>query len=102
MSASIGMGAPSLAQASGQWLAVGPLTVDSAATLLAASTASPLPETGIVDLARVERVDSACVALMLAWKRRAAAEHKRLVFAGVPESVTSLAILYGVWELLDA
>jgi ABC-type transporter Mla MlaB component len=102
MSESTSTGVPSLEQASGRWLPVGPLTMDTAATLLAASTASPLPESGIVDLARIERVDSACVALMLAWKRRAAAERKPLAFTGVPESVTSLAMLYGVGELLAA
>ena len=100
MSGSTNVGAPSLEQVGGRWSPVGPLTMDTAAKLLAASRASPLPENGIVDLARVDRVDSACVALMLAWKRRAAAEHKPLAFTGVPQSVSSLATLYGVGELL--
>ena len=95
-------GVTSLKQADGRWSPVGPLTVDTAAALLAASVASALPDSGIVDLARVGRVDSACVALMLAWKRRAAGEGKPLVFSGIPQSLTSLAMLYGVGELLAA
>ena len=100
MSGSTSPGAPLLEQVGGRWSPVGPLTMETTAKLLAASAASPLPENGIVDLARVDRVDSACVALMLAWKRRAAAERKPLAFTAVPESVTSLAMLYGVGELL--
>ena len=51
---------------------------------------------------RSTRVDSAGVALMLAWKRRAATEGGKLVFERVPPVVTTLAMLYGVDELLDA
>jgi phospholipid transport system transporter-binding protein len=83
-----------------RWAVSGSLTMDSASELLEASAASALPAAGIVDLAGVDRVDSAGVAVLLAWKRRAAAEAKLLVFAGVPESMASLAQLYGVQELL--
>ena len=83
-----------------RWAVSGSLTMDSTSELLDASAASALPAAGIVDLAGVDRVDSAGVAVLLAWKRRAAAEAKPLVFAGVPESMASLAQLYGVQELL--
>jgi phospholipid transport system transporter-binding protein len=85
-----------------RWLPTGPLTMDSVATVLAASAEAPLPATGVIDLERVEAVDSAGVALLLAWKRRAAAEGKPLVFAHLPASLASLAQLYGVEELLAA
>jgi phospholipid transport system transporter-binding protein len=100
MNQASGAGIPLLEAVAGRWLPVGPLTMDTAATLLDASVDSPLPDSGVVDLARVARVDSACVALMLAWKRRAAGEGKPLAFVGTPASLTSLAMLYGVGELL--
>ena len=85
-----------------RWLPAGPLTMDSVATVLAASTETPLPASGVIDLERVEAVDSAGVALLLAWKRRAADDIKPLVFAHLPASLASLAQLYGVEELLAA
>jgi len=83
-----------------RWAVTGSLTMDSVSALLRASAARALPAAGIVDLAGVDRVDSAGVALLLAWQRRAAAEERRLVFSGVPSSMSSLAALYGVQELL--
>jgi phospholipid transport system transporter-binding protein len=85
-----------------RWLPTGALTMDCVATVLAASTEVPLPATGVIDLERVEAVDSAGVALLLSWKRRAAAEGKPLAFAHLPPSLASLAQLYGVEELLAA
>lgn len=83
-----------------RWRVSGPLTMDSVSALLRASAPHALPAAGVVDLARVDRVDSAGVALLLAWQRRAAAEERRLVFSSVPPSMASLAALYGVQELL--
>jgi phospholipid transport system transporter-binding protein len=85
-----------------RWLPTGPLTMDSVATMLEASIEAAFPATGVVDLERVEAVDSAGVALLLAWKRRAAADGKPLTFAHIPPSLASLAQLYGVEELLVA
>jgi phospholipid transport system transporter-binding protein len=85
-----------------RWMPAGSLTMDSAATVLAISTEAELPATGVIDLERVEAVDSAGVALLLAWKRRAAAEGKPLTFAHLPPSLASLAQLYGVEDLLVA
>ena len=83
-----------------RWAVSGSLTMDSASTLLEASATRALPASGVVDLAGVSRVDSAGVALLLAWKRRAAAEASALLFTGLPPSMASLAQLYGVQELL--
>jgi phospholipid transport system transporter-binding protein len=85
-----------------RWMPVGSLTMDSVATVLATSAETALPATGVIDLERVEAVDSAAVALLLAWKRRAASEGKPLSFAHLPPSLASLAQLYGVGELLAA
>jgi phospholipid transport system transporter-binding protein len=84
------------------WMTAGSLTMDSVATVLATSTEAALPATGVIDLERVEAVDSAGVALLLAWKRRASVEGKPLTFAHLPPSLASLAQLYGVEELLAA
>ena len=85
-----------------RWVPVGSLTMDRVAAVLAASVEAALPATGIVDLQRVEAVDSAGVALLLAWKRRARAEAKPLTFVHMPPSLASLAELYGVEDLLVA
>ena len=85
-----------------RWMPAGSLTMDSAATVLAISTEAELPATGVIDLERVEAVDSAGVALLLAWRRRAAVEGKPLTFAHLPPSLASLAQLYGVEDLLVA
>jgi phospholipid transport system transporter-binding protein len=53
-------------------------------------------------LGGVDGVDSAGVAVLLSWRRRAAAEGKALTFADVPASLVALAQLYGVEDLLQA
>ncbi|HTR57296.1 MAG TPA: STAS domain-containing protein [Casimicrobiaceae bacterium] len=82
------------------WSVSGALTIDSTARVLAASRDAVLPPSGIVALGEVQALDSAAVALLLAWKRRAAAEGKTIAFTGIPPSLTALAALYGVEELL--
>ena len=85
-----------------QWTPSGPLTMDSVADVLRASVETALPASGIIDLGRIDAVDSAGVALLLAWERRAAAEGKTVTFAHLPPSLASLARLYDVEELLGA
>ncbi len=86
----------------GRWVVAGPLTINNVAGVLASSVGVPLPQTGRVDLKDVDPVDSAGVALMLEWKRRAAAEGKALAFDNIPASMASLAELYGVDGLLTS
>jgi len=85
----------------GGWVLVGPLTINNVAAVLAASVDVPLPSTGRVDLKGVDPVDSAGVAILLEWKRRALAEGIQLAFDNVPPTMASLAELYGVDELLS-
>ena len=54
----------------------------------------------VVDLGKVEAVDSAAVSLLLSWLRRAQRSQVTLCFSNVPENLLSLARLYGVAELL--
>ncbi|HEY2863675.1 MAG TPA: STAS domain-containing protein [Casimicrobiaceae bacterium] len=93
--------AQALCAADGRWVLAGALTISSVAEVLASSIGMPLPETGRVDLRGVDRVDSAGVALLLEWKRRAGAERTALVFENVLPSMASLAELYGVAGLLS-
>ena len=53
-----------------------------------------------VDLAEVSEMDSALLALLLAWTREALARSSKLGFANVPESLRTIARLYGVDGLL--
>jgi phospholipid transport system transporter-binding protein len=55
----------------------------------------------VMDLARVDMVDSSAVSLMLAWLRAAQRDNVKLSFANVPENLLSLADLYGVAESLS-
>jgi phospholipid transport system transporter-binding protein len=83
-----------------RWLLAGPLTVDTAASVLESSRHAVLPRSCIVDLTGVDAVDSAAVAVLLAWRRRAALEGIDLLFTGAPANLGALAELYGVEELV--
>jgi phospholipid transport system transporter-binding protein len=84
-----------------RWLLAGALTVDTAAGVLESSREAALPKTGIVDLAGLDGVDSAAVAVLLAWRRRALAEGVELAFTGAPASLAALAELYDVEDLIS-
>jgi phospholipid transport system transporter-binding protein len=84
-----------------RWILAGVLNMDTAASVLEASAAAELPASGIVSLARVDGVDSAAVAVLLAWRRRAVAEGKTLSFSDVPETLSALAELYDVEDLIS-
>src|SRR5271165_535324 len=83
-----------------RWSLAGALTVDTAASVLRSSRAVALPKSGIVDLGGLDAVDSAAVAVLLAWRRRAEHEGLELSFAGAPANLGALAELYGVEELV--
>lgn len=80
----------------------GRLDQDNAAARLAASEnwfggGQPL----IVDLAGVERADSAGVALLLAWQRRAIASGVDLQFANIPAGIRAFIDLCGLTSVLS-
>jgi phospholipid transport system transporter-binding protein len=54
----------------------------------------------VFDLGGVKSADSAGVAVMLAWQRRAQAQGQRLKYINVPANVHALASVYGVEPLL--
>ncbi len=54
----------------------------------------------LIDFARLEKVDSSAVSMMLVWLREAQRNKVNLRFVNVPGNLLSLARLYGVAELL--
>ena len=83
-----------------RWTFAGSLVFADAAAVFEAARELPLPASGIVDLAGLGQADSSALAVMLALKRRAAAQGTRLQFAAIPQGIKALANVYGVEELL--
>ena len=54
----------------------------------------------VVDLGEVSEMDSALLALLLAWLREAKARGHDLQFVRLPEALRTIAGLYGVDELI--
>lgn len=86
-----------------RWTFRGVLTFDGAMAVLDASSSLPLPKSGVVDLSGLAHADSAALAVLLALRRRAKAEHHHpLRFTGVPAMLDSLARVYGIEDLIVA
>lgn len=56
----------------------------------------------VFDFSGVTAIDSAAVAVLLAWQRAARARSLALSFINVPPALQSLASLYGVADLLPS
>jgi phospholipid transport system transporter-binding protein len=54
----------------------------------------------VFDLANVTQVDSAALSLLLSWRRQAQTRSLPLSFRNAPDSLHSLARLYGLSELI--
>ena len=85
-----------------RWTFDGVLVFDDAMQVLDAARALPLPASGVVDLTGLTHADSAALAVLLALRRRAAADGRRLAFASVPPMLDSLARVYGIEDILAA
>ena len=83
------------------WIFAGALTLDDAASVLKVSQELALPANGVVDFGALMHADSAALAVMMALKRRAASEGRTLTIRGLPDSLRSLAVVYGIEHLLD-
>lgn len=55
-----------------------------------------------IDFQTVNLVDSSAVAVLLGWKKAAAAGGKILRFHHLPVSLSSLIALYGVTDMINA
>ena len=85
-----------------RWVFRGGLTFEDATRVLAQSRALPLPKSGHIDFSGLHAADSSALAVLMALRRRASAEHHKLVFDGLPEGVTALALVYGIDDLIGA
>ena len=82
------------------WLFAGSLTFDDAAEVLEAAQKLPLPANGVIDFAGMMQADSSALAVLIALRRRAKAEGRTLRLERLPAALHSLAVVYGVEELL--
>jgi phospholipid transport system transporter-binding protein len=80
----------------------GPVTLANVAGLLEEGRRHLEEGVRTVDLGEVGEIDSSLLALMLAWMRDARARGGELAFANLPESLQTIARLYGVEGLLPA
>lgn len=80
----------------------GNLTQAEATRLLKEGEAAVQGGCRVFDLAGARQVDSAALSLMMCWQRRAHALGKTLDFRNIPESLSGLAALYGVADLIGA
>jgi phospholipid transport system transporter-binding protein len=78
----------------------GPVTLANVAAVLEEGRRHLEEGVRTVDLAEVTEMDSSLLALMLAWLREAKGSSRELAFANPPESLRTIARLYGVDGLL--
>lgn len=83
-----------------RWLVTGEILVDNANAVLQESTALQIDQNLVIDLAAVSNLDTAALSLLLEWQRRAEVAGKKVEFVNLPESLVSLAALYGVTDLI--
>ena len=79
----------------------GDLVLDNATRMLAEGEQAILAGTRVFDLSGVVKMDSSALSLLLALRRSGLknAAGNALQFRNVPESLTSLARLYGISDL---
>jgi phospholipid transport system transporter-binding protein len=80
----------------------GPLTLANVAQVLQEGRRHLADGAATVDLKEVSELDSSALALLLAWLRETKAAGRTLVFTNLPESLQTIARLYGVQDLLAA
>jgi phospholipid transport system transporter-binding protein len=79
----------------------GPVTLANAARVLEEGRQHFAEGVRTVDMGEVTELDSALLALALAWLRDAREARRELAFANVPEALQTLSQLYGVENLLS-
>lgn len=83
-----------------RWRVTGDILVDNANAILQESSALQIDQDLVIDLAKVSNLDTAALSLLLEWQRRAIAADKTIEFVNLPESLVSLAALYGITDLI--
>ena len=87
---------------SGRIVVSGPVTLANVASVLEEGRRHLEEGVRTVDLGEVTEMDSSLLAAIVAWLRDARRAGRELGFANVPESVRTIARLYGVDELIPA
>ena len=86
----------------GVYRLAGALVFETVSDVLARSAALFESEVDIeIDLGAVVRADSAGLALLVEWLRRAKKQQHKVVFRNMPEQMTAIAGLVGVDEMLS-
>lgn len=83
-----------------QWRVAGEILMDNANAVLVESNALQITDDLQIDFSAVTDVDTAALSLLIEWQQRALAADKKVVFTQLPESLISLATLYGVVEFI--
>ena len=83
-----------------QWHVSGEILVDNANAVLIESKSLEMANELQVDFSAVTAIDTAALSLLMEWQRRAIASNKKIVFTHLPESLHSLATLYGVADFI--
>jgi phospholipid transport system transporter-binding protein len=79
----------------------GPMTIESAAALMAAGEAAVHSgSASVIDLSGVDDADSSALAVLFGWLRAAGEKGGGLSIVDAPAGLRSLATLYGVADLL--
>ncbi len=78
----------------------GPMVMATATEVKAEGEAALVAGAHSVDLSAVTDVDSSAVAVLLAWTRLARQRGQDFTITQVPAAIHSLAVLYGVAEML--
>lgn len=78
----------------------GELTLKQASRVLREGDQALAQGATTFDLARVTKVDSSALSLLLSWQRSAQARSLSVGFRNLPDSVHSLARLYGLADLI--
>jgi phospholipid transport system transporter-binding protein len=86
--------------ADGRCTLQGPVTMANVEALLEEARGKFEAAQVTVDLSGVTEVDSAAVSLLLEWRRRALGANRTVRYVNLPANLKSLAMLYGVTELL--
>lgn len=78
----------------------GALTLDEASRMLLEGRQALAEGATVFDLSQVTQVDSSALSLLLSWQRFAQARPQSLRFRNIPDSLHSLARLYGLADLI--
>jgi len=79
----------------------GRITLENAPAVLAEGVKLFDRDGLVVDLSKLEEVDSTAISLLLEWLRVAQRSKRTLRFTNLPDNLKSLATLYGVLDLIQ-